>query len=104
MCKHKKNLKHFMKCRRNSINKVEKQMFEAKIFIKKKYSPVKTGCDLCLQRLIKKPTKKLFKNMTRLKNPNMFLKTNIFKSHNRLKISTKSDGLDCDNSASELSC
>ena len=42
------------------------------------------GCKLRLQRLIYKPTKKLFS--TQLKNPNLFLNTNIFKSHSRFSI------------------
>ena len=40
--------------------------------------------------------------MTKLKNQIMFLKINIFKSHNRLKISTNSDELRCVTSGKEL--
>ena len=63
---------------------------------------MKWGCDLCLQRLSYKLTEKNFKKMTMHKNPNMFLKTNKFKSHKRLKISTDSDALNCNTSDSQL--
>ena len=57
---------------------------------------METCCDLCLQRLSYKSTKKRFKKMMKLKNQNIFLKTNIFKFYNRLKISTDSVELGCD--------
>ena len=45
-------------------------------------------CDLSIQRLDFKSTGKNLKK-AKLKNPNLFLKTNVFKSHNRHEISTK---------------
>ena len=56
---------------------------------------METGCDLCYKsagKLIKKD----------VKNRNLTLKTNIFKSHNRLRITTKSDGLSFNPSGSRL--
>ena len=42
--------------------------------------------------------------MMKLKNPNIFLKTIIFKTYNRLKISTDSVELDCDAHDAKLAC
>ena len=47
-----------MKSRSNHSNKAEKPMFEAETVIN--YSSLKTGCDLCLQRLSYKSIEKLF--------------------------------------------
>ena len=38
----------------------------------------------------------------KLKNPKLFLKTDIFKSHNRLRITTKSNDLQFNTSGSQL--
>ena len=40
----------------------------------------------------------------KLKNPNIFLKTNILKTYNRLKISTDSLELDFDTPDAKLAC
>ena len=42
--------------------------------------------------------------MTKLKDPNIFLKTNISKSYNRLRKSTDSVELDCDTPDAKLAC
>ena len=78
-----------MRFHSNSSNKDGKQIVEAKVFII--FSSLETGCDLCLQRLSNKSTEKLLKK-TKLKNPNLFWKSNYFIKYNRLKITTKSDG------------
>ena len=78
-----------MKPRSNSSNKAKKQVFEDKIAIN--YSSLETSCDLCLKRLSYKSTEKLFKKKTKLKNPNLILKTDIFRGHNRLRITAKID-------------
>ena len=69
-----------MKSRSNSSNEVAKQAFEAKIFIGIKilfiqnvFRPVFTETELQINR-------KTIQKMTMLKNPNMFLKTNIFEN------------------------
>ena len=80
-----------MKSRINISNKGKRQKFEAKTVIKN--SSLKTRCVLCLQRLSFKQTE-VYLKMTKLKNPNLiyiYYKTNIFKSHKRLRIKTKSN-------------
>ena len=42
--------------------------------------------------------------MMKLKNPNIFLKTNIFKIYRSLKISTDSVELDCETPDAKLAC
>ena len=76
-----------MKSRSNNCNKAEKQMFEAKTVIK--YSSLETGFDLCLQRLSYKSTEKRLITRKKLKNLKLFVKTDILKSHNRLRITKK---------------
>ena len=78
-----------MKSLCNNCDKAEKQLFEAKTVIN--YSSLGTGCDLCLQRVSYKSAKNYLK-MTKLKNPNLFLKTDNFKIHNILRITTNSNG------------
>ena len=102
MFKYKKNLKSFMKSRSNSSNKAEKQISEAKIVIEIKLYfagnglwPVFIETDLQIDR-------KINKKVTKLKNPIMFLKTNICKSHKRFRISTNNDRLNCNTSGSHL--
>ena len=63
-----------------------------------------TGCDLYLQRLSYKLTEKLFEKMTKLKNPNLFLKANIFKNQNRRQISTNSNELIAKPQEAEWAC
>ena len=58
----------------NSNNKAEKKCLELKPLYKLNYSSLGTGCDPCLQRLSYKSTEKLFKKVTKLKNPNVFEK------------------------------
>ena len=70
-------------------NKAEKKMSEAKTVIN--YRSLETGCDLCLQRLSYKSSENYLKK-TKLKDPKLFLKTDIFNSQNTLKITTKSNG------------
>ena len=84
-----KNLKHLMRSLGNSSIKAKKQMFEAKSVIKIKLKltgnglwPWSTQTELQIDR-------KAIKKMTKLNNPNMFMKTKTFKSHNRLKVPTK---------------
>ena len=91
-----------MKSRSKSSNKAEKQMFEAETVTEIINSSLETGHVLCLQTVSYKPTQKLFKRMTKLKNQIMLLKANIFKSDNRLKISTTSDKLRCDKLGSQF--
>ena len=93
-----------MKSRSNSSNKYEKQAFKFKTFIDIKILftgnvlwPVFTETELQINR-------KTFQKMMMLKNPNIFLKTIIFKNHNRLKISTDSVDLDCDTPDAKLAC
>ena len=87
-----KETKNPLKSRSNSCSKAEKQKFEAKTVIK--YSSLETVCDLCLQRLSYKSTEKLnFFEKTKIENPILLLKTDIPKSHNRLRITTKSNEL-----------
>ena len=75
-------------------------MFEAKIVIN--YSSLETGCDLCLQRLRYKSAEKLFKKDEAQKKTNLFLRTDIFKNQNRLRIRTKSNGLSFNPSGSQF--
>ena len=67
-----------MKSRSNSSNKAEKQVCEVKTVIKIKYSSLKTGCDLCLERLSYKTTKKLFKKTDKAQKPKYVFKKPIF--------------------------
>ena len=85
----------------NSSNKNEKQMFKAKNVIKIKIQltgkgsrPVFTKTDLPVDRktIKKDEAQKLI----------LFLKKNILKSHSRLGIATKSDGLIFNTSGSQL--
>ena len=80
-----------MKSRSNNSNKAEKQRFEKKQSKRLNYISLDTGCDLCLQGLNYKSTEKYSKK-TKLINPNLFLKTNIFKTQKRLRTTTKRNG------------
>ena len=88
-----------MKFRSKKIDKAEKQMLEAKTVIN--YSSLETGCDLCLQRLSCKSIEKLFKKY-KAQNPKLFQKTDIFESHNRLRIKIKKGYLYFNTSGSQL--
>ena len=77
-----------MRSRSNSSNKAGKKIIEAKTVFN--YSSLETYFELRLQRLRYKSTEKLLKK-TKIKNPNLSLKTLFFKKHNRILISTKSD-------------
>ena len=61
---------------------------------------METVCDLCLQRLSCKSTEKLFKNDEAQKPKFIFEKN--FKSHKRLRITTKNGGLIFNTSKSQL--
>ena len=63
---------------------------------------MESDCDLCLQKLSYQPIEKIFKK-DEAQNTNLLLKTKIFKSHNRVKVTTKSDGLSFNNSRYEES-
>ena len=88
-----------MKSPSNNSNKAEMQIFETKSVII--YSSLETGCDLCLRRLSNKSTEKLIKK-DEAQKPKLFLKTDIFKSHNRLRTTTKSNGLSLNTSGRQL--
>ena len=83
----------------NNSNKAEQLMFEAKSVTD--YSSLERGCDQRLQRLSYKSTEKLFKK-DKAQKPTLFLKTDILKFHNRLSITTKSDGLNFNITGSQL--
>ena len=78
-----------MRPRSNSSNKAGKRIIEAKTV--RNYSSPEMGCDLCLLRLSYKSTEKLFKK-AETKKPKFVFENNFFKSHNKLMITTKSDG------------
>ena len=68
-------------------------MFESKTVMKITFWLTRNGLRTAFTATELQMTEKLFKKLTKLKNPNMFLKTNFFENHNRLKISTIRDEL-----------
>ena len=77
-----------MKSRSNSSPKADKKICEIETSTNSIYSSLETGCDLYLHRLSYQSIEEKFL-IANLENMNMSLKTNIFQSHSRHKVSTK---------------